>query len=134
MSDPVGDYLVINCGAQRFALPRAQVARKLHAAELALMPRIPPWLCGAGQVAGRVLSVIDLAALLGEPAQPRAEWVAVSSTEGALVLAVDASVESRGADAEGAAAPLGERWVKIGAQAVVVLSLEKLWGEMRTKS
>lgn len=131
------DYLVMDCGAQRFALPRALVARRLQASELALMPRTPPWLCGAGHVAGRVLSVIDLAALLGERAQPRKEWVAVNTHLGQIVLAVDSSVESDGRETEPPAravtCTLSDKWVKIGAQPVVVLSLEKLWAEMRTK-
>lgn len=133
----MSDYLVINCGAHRFALPQAQIARRLHASELALVPRTPPWLCGAGHVAGRVLSVIDVAALLGDPPQTRTEWVAVHTSRGPLVLAVDSSVESEGRDTDppedAPARTLSDKWVKIGAQAVVVLSLEKLWAEMQVK-
>jgi len=130
-------YLVIDCGAQRFAVPRALVSRRVRASDLEVVPRMPPWLCGAGHVAGRVLSVIDVAVLLGDAAAVRRpEWVSVLSERGPIVLAVDSAVDSEGTEAASgpAAGGLASGWVNIGAQAVGVLSLEKLWARLQTPS
>lgn len=59
-----GGHLGFRVGAHRFSLPTAAVARVAELDALRRLPALPPVICGIASHRGRVLTVVDLAALL----------------------------------------------------------------------
>lgn len=56
--------MTVRVGASRYALPMADVAEVGRTPALTRVPGAPPWLAGAANWRGRVLAVLDAAALL----------------------------------------------------------------------
>ncbi len=126
----MNELTVFRCGAQQFAVPSVDVMRRSRRGEAVPVPRAPVWLCGAAYVAGRVLAVVDVDALLGGAVAARSEWLVVRTAEGPLVLGVDSVAFARG-ELEAGDGTLCSQWAKIGAERLAVLSLEKLGAKIR---
>lgn len=64
-------YLVCACGADRFGLPLADVARVMPTPPCTPVPGTAPAIRGLVALSGRIVSVIDLARSLGRPSADR---------------------------------------------------------------
>lgn len=62
-------FLVCTCGTDRYGLPLGAVAQVRPARACTPVPGAPPALLGIVALAGRIVSVLDLAQALGRPAQ-----------------------------------------------------------------
>lgn len=72
-------FLVCTCGADRYGLPLGAVAQVRPARSCTPVPGAPPALLGIVALAGRIVSVLDLARALGRPdsADPEAGHLVV---------------------------------------------------------
>lgn len=61
--DPTEPYTVFALGGQLFGAPLAGVSRADDVRHLTEVPGAPPWLLGVTAIAGRLLSLIDLATM-----------------------------------------------------------------------
>ncbi|MGC4123094.1 MAG: chemotaxis protein CheW [Myxococcales bacterium] len=62
-------HVVFRIGPERFGLPLAAVREVVPPATMSLVPRAPPAVRGIMNLRGRVVTVIELAGLLGLPAE-----------------------------------------------------------------
>ena len=62
------EVVLVRLGGSRYALPMDAVAEVGRPPALTRVPGLPEWAAGVGNWRGRVLAVIDLRRLLGEPA------------------------------------------------------------------
>lgn len=103
-----GDWLCFRVGSHRCSLPATAVARVAELDALRTLPALPGVICGIASHRGRVLTVVDLAALLGRSrsAGPRTTWTVVILHHPArhVGLWVDAVEDLREAEAPGDAA------------------------------
>lgn len=61
------DLVLVRLGGSRYALPMASIAEVGRPPGLTRVPGLPAWVAGVANWRGRVLAVLDLRALLGEP-------------------------------------------------------------------
>ncbi len=142
MSD--GRHVVFAAGGQRFALPLEDVREVVPAAPpFARVPRCGPEVKGGMNLRGRVVAVVDLAALLrlppaapGEPAhvvileaERRALGLLVGAVHGVEPLAPD---EEGAADAPaGAGAGLVRGVARAGGRSVALLDVATLESQVK---
>ena len=69
--EPSSEVVVVRLGAARYSLPMEHVAEVGRPPGLTRVPGLPGWLAGVANWRGRVLAVLDLRPLLGEPVVPR---------------------------------------------------------------
>jgi chemotaxis signal transduction protein len=81
-------------GAERIAVPVADVYKVLPAAQTCRMPRLPAAIIGIAHHRGRIVTAIDPSALLfgtpGAPGGPEARLLILERSQRHLALAVDA--------------------------------------------
>ena len=58
-------YLTFDLGGGSYALPLAHVREVDRLPAITPLPNVPPWLLGAANLHGEIVSVVDLAAFLG---------------------------------------------------------------------
>jgi purine-binding chemotaxis protein CheW len=134
-------------GEQMFGLPILRVRDVFVVHELTPVPLAPPSVAGLFNLRGRVLTILDMRALLGLP--PRAasgESVAIGiewhgEAFGLLVDRVSEVMSLTEASREPNPANLDPRWAELSAgvhrlsdQLLVELSLEALFGERLAKA
>lgn len=61
------DLVLVRLGGCRLALPMASIAEVGRPPGLTRVPGLPAWVAGVANWRGRVLAVLDLRSLLGEP-------------------------------------------------------------------
>jgi purine-binding chemotaxis protein CheW len=99
---PAADAVVVRLGASRFAVALASVAEVGRVPVTTRVPGVPGWLAGIANWRGRILPVLDLRSVLGEPAGPvsgAARLVVVTAdgaNVGVLVDAVEATTTLSG--------------------------------------
>ncbi len=118
---PVGEaHLRFGCGGELYALPLPAVREVVEASAMVRIPRAPACALGAMSHHGRVVSVVDLGALLGDrPARPPTLVLLLDHPRRRLALGVDAVDGIGPLAAEGGLARHGEK-------AVTVLALDAI--------
>lgn len=76
-------HVVFRTGFERYGLPLATVREVVPPATMSLVPRAPEAVRGIMNLRGRIVTVVDLAALLGLERAPRG---ASASTAGKVVI------------------------------------------------
>lgn len=82
------ELLVVGVGKALYAMPLIELGGVVPLAELTPLPGAPDFIAGVANLQGRVLSVVHLAALLGEAREPPRAAVLVESGADAFALGV----------------------------------------------
>lgn len=85
-------HLTFRSAGGRYAIPMAAVREVLRSLPLAPVPGTPPWVAGVANVRGDIVTVVDLAAFLGQDAAADPHALVLLTTAGdehVLALAVD---------------------------------------------
>lgn len=85
-------YLVCACGAERYALPLAEVSAVISACPVTPVPGSPAALLGVVALSGSIVSVLALGRMLGIQAGGVGHFVRLRGQEPPVVLAVDRAV------------------------------------------
>ncbi|HEX7603784.1 MAG TPA: chemotaxis protein CheW [Polyangiaceae bacterium] len=99
------ELLVVRVGKALYAMPLVELGGVVPIGELTPLPGAPPFIAGVGNLQGRVLSVVHLAAVLGEAREPPRAAVLVESGADAFAIGVS-SYEGVVPDATGRLVPL----------------------------
>ncbi len=135
-------FLLFTLGRGVFGLPALLVRFVLDRDALVPLPRAPSFVLGAANVHGRVVCVIDTAALLGfESAPDLAFWLVVDLPDGQLGLAVPgvrqsspgASFERLSDQNDPSRVPSVEYGARIEGEFFRVLSLRALYDYMMAR-
>jgi len=137
-----GLYIVFKVADSEYALAAAQVLQLESFSGATAVPGTLPHVAGIVQVRGRIVPVIDLRLLFGEPAASAAvdtRIIVVELNERTVALRVDSSREVLNLTAEQIQPPpavVGERSrgfvsavARVGNRLLMVLNLEKVIGE-----
>ena len=113
-------HLRFRCGGELYALPLPAVREVVEASVMVRVPRAPACALGAMSHHGRVVSVVDLGALLGDrPPRPPTLVLLLDHPRRRLALGVDAVDGIGSLAAEGGLARHGDK-------AVTVLALDAI--------
>lgn len=77
----VARVVVVESAGQRFGLPVDALRQVVPLPKVAPLRSERAYLLGVAQVRGELLGVVDLAALLGAPADPEPRWLAVVGSD-----------------------------------------------------
>ena len=85
-------YLVCACGAERYALPLAEISAVIPAGPVTPVPGSPTALLGVVASSGTIVSVLDLARMLGVQTGGAGHLVRLRGQDPPVALAVDRAV------------------------------------------
>lgn len=138
MDDPQS-FLLFPLGKETFGLPALLVRAVLDKDTLVPVPLAPPFVLGAANVHGRVVCVVDVAALLTlAKAEEQPYWLVVDLPDGQLALAVSEVRQSPpGASIEkgegGTSLPAVEYGAHMDGEFFRVLSLRAMYDYMMSR-
>jgi chemotaxis signal transduction protein len=134
-------FLLFSLGKETFGLPALLVRAVLDKEALVPLPLAPPFVLGAANVKGRVVCIIDAAALLlKEPPSERPFWLVVDLPDGQLGLAVPgvrqsppgATIERENVS-DAAPLPAVEYGARMDGEFFRVLSLRALYDDLMSR-
>jgi purine-binding chemotaxis protein CheW len=141
----MSEFVTMSIAGQRFGIPVLQVQDVLGPQRIACIPLAPPWVAGALNLRGRIVTAIDVRRRLGlaKSEQPKGEMSIVIEHDAELYnLLVDevGEVMETGADAIGPTpATLDPAWRQISMGIVqssdsllIILDVKKLFGLAQT--